>query len=1639
MKGSHYSRRLCAGRATSAFRFFTGIVAVAALVLILTTLAFIVSAQNESAQPPAHHKLEIVPGQFLVRFRPDSELARLRNHELTQLSLRWQGQSLSVQLEGFPGSNLVDGLVVGRVDSNELTNALVALRARADVLYAEPNYIRYIDNVANDSFYSEQFALKNSLPGEAGISAERAWDTTTGNHSVVVGVIDSGIDIEHRDLKDNVFVNTAEVPNNGIDDDNNGFIDDVNGWDFQNHDRTVFDNASEDAHGTHVAGTIGARGNNVIGIAGVNWDVQLMPLKALGPQGGSDATLIEAYAYARMMRQRGVNLRVLNNSYGGQGFSQALSDAIKELGDSGLLFVAAAGNDSLNNDFVPHYPGAFDLPNVISVAASSQSGQLASAFSNRGPQSVHIAAPGENILSTTPRGYTGMGVVNAKTEPDGSTYSLFSGTSMATPHVAGVAALACAVNPGITLEKLRASVLFNGDESGNFSNMLITGARLNASKAVEAAQEVDSVSPAPAANFRINSQNERRVELRWNEAGDDGLNGRASFDEIRFIDAGSGEQFRLNTSRSLASGTERTVFVSIPIMHPNGQLIIHTFDNVGNTSSASLLVAVAPDVSDPYIVTEGAPAALTPLNSGDPVGPKGDDLINPASISLNFGFTFYGFTTTSVYLSTNGAMYIPVPPDFGLPVPQFGQADRAIATASNLKNLAMVAGLWSDLRTDRHPTDGVYLVKPDRDTAIFRWQAVTFGSETPVNFEIELRREGTIKIRYGSGNQNLRPVIVGLSGGDPEAYLVSSHSSESSPLSLQNAGEVTFTLRNPPPLRMADLAVTAGTLLPLAIPDQNITYNVKVTNLGPNEAEDFVMTNLLPPGTTFVSCTTSHFASGTCTGPPVGSTGTVTGKISVLQPVPSDSGIAFTIVAKVTAGVGSILENSTSATSFRLDPNPANSSAVVSTLVVADALFTGVTALSAGNTHTTAVKNDGTVWNWGRGDAGQLGNGNSGNGVDSATPVQVPGLGGFVDVADGNGFVLALKSDGTVWGWGLNNGQLGDGTLTPRSSPVQALGLSDVVGIAAGDFYSAAVKSDGTVWVWGQVAGLGFPGFQVTKTTPALLTGISNVLSISAGGGHLLMVKNDKTVWAVGANSTGQLGDGTTTARVFPVQTVNLSNVSRVAAARADFSLALREDGTVWGWGINFNGQLGPGGGNMNFDPHPTPLLITGLPSGITSIAAGLGDCLVVAPDNTVWSWGDNSNFQLGRGTQVSQNPIPEQIPNFNSVSKVAAGANHSAALKNDGSLWSWGANSFGQVGDATKTMRLGPVHVSGFETVSSPSFSPFGGNFTNSVDVIITCNTPGATIHFTANGNVPTESDPIVISGGIVHLSTSTTLHAKAWRAAAIPSSTTLAQFDINIPINPIDTSQVFVQQHYLDFLNRPSDTSGLNFWTNNIEVCGVDPQCREVKRIDSSAAFFLSIEFQETGYLVFRFYKTAFGNLPGKPVPITLQMFNPDVQQLGQNVIVGEGDWQTELEHNKQIYSTQFVIRPEFIQKYPESMPAAEYVDALNSTAGNVLTQSERDSFVSALIAGTKGRGDVLRAIAEGSIIYDREFNSAFVLMQYFGYLRRNPDSAPDSSFAGYNFWLNKLNQFGGDFRAAEMVKAFIVSGEYRHRFGP
>jgi hypothetical protein len=253
----------------------------------------------------------------------------------------------------------------------------------------------------------------------------------------------------------------------------------------------------------------------------------------------------------------------------------------------------------------------------------------------------------------------------------------------------------------------------------------------------------------------------------------------------------------------------------------------------------------------------------------------------------------------------------------------------------------------------------------------------------------------------------------------------------------------------------------------------------------------------------------------------------------------------------------------------------------------------------------------------------------------------------------------------------------------------------------------------------------------------------------------------------------------------------------------------------------------------------------------------------------------------------------------------------------------------------------------------------------------------------------------------------------------------------------NPIDDTLTFVCQHYHDVLGRDPDGEGFGFWTNEIESCGSDEHCREVKRVNVSAAFFLSIEFQETGYFVYRAYQAAFGRAPS---PLTFEQFGRDARRLGEGVRIGQPGALELLEANKIAFVDEFINRPEFLERYPFIRPdeAANFVDSLNANSGGALSPSEREALIREYTGGG-GRKLILRRVVEDEDFKRLAFKRAFVLSQYYGYLRRNPDDAPDTNFDGYNYWLAKLEQFNGNFVEAEMVKAFLSSIEYRQRFHP
>src|SRR5205807_2573776 len=868
---------------------------------------------------------------------------------------------------------------------------------------------------------------------------------------------------------------------------------------------------------------------------------------------------------------KGANIRALNASYGGGGYSQASADAINALGQSGILFVAAAGNDSHNTDVQPNYPSDYALSNVVSVAATNSSDTLAS-FSNFGTRTVLLGAPGVSILSTTPN----------------NTYSFFSGTSMATPHVTGAAALLCAANPNLSVNQLRPLLSFNGDIVSALQGQSLSGRRLNVFKSLQAMNEGDTIPPGTIGAFQIAAQSGRNVSLSWNASGDDGAAGQASLYDVSFVDQTTSAVVPLTSLTPAASGAAQSINVNVPYRHTAGTFRLREFDNVGNEGTpATISASIPPNFADPYTTAVNSPASLSTGGTG--LGLTFDDRYLE-NFQLPFAFPYFGQLYSTVTISTNGNLYFSAPPKRNN-----GDADDVPGSVSDLAQSRMIAGMWDDLdlRTSRRSDADVYVVRPDSTRIIFRWQGVQYGNGVngaPINFEVELRNDGTIMTRYGSGNTNLNPV-VGISGGEPDPYVIDSLTSELNLKSLTNAPSAVFA---------------------------------------------------------------------------------------------------------------------------------------------------------------------------------------------------------------------------------------------PRA-----------------------------------------------------------------------------TVQFTGANYTVNEGDGH----------VNIT-LSRVGDATSSANVSLT-----------------------------------------TSDTAGTQNCNV---------------------------------------------ANGKASSRCD------------------YIATIGTVQFAAGETSKSISIPIIDDSY--------------------AEGN---ETFSVNLTSGF-----GTSLGAQS------TANVTIVDNDGSTGANPSDVSTFFVRQHYLDFLNREPDPDGLTFWPQQITSCGNDQECIQIKRINVSAAFFLSIEFQQTGYLVERLYKAAYGDGSATStsggthqlaVPIVrFTEFLPDTQKIGQGVVVNVGNWQQQLENNKQAFTLDFVQRARFTNAFPTSMTPTQFVDRLNADAGNVLSSTDRANAIALFGSATDtsnvtARAQALRQTAENPNLQAAEFNRAFVLMQFFGYLRRNPNEGPDADYTGFDFWQTKLNQFNGNFVAAEMVKAFISSTEYRQRFGP
>ncbi|HPY59719.1 MAG TPA: S8 family serine peptidase [Methanospirillum sp.] len=432
-----------------------------------------------------------VPGEVIVKYK-DGTVAALAAEGTGPVALKALGAEVATDFSAEGLDNLQALDITGPISVKE---AIAELENSPYVAYAEPNYIISLSlpetdpagsdeagdfsalTFPNDPKFADQWGLSNT--GQTGgvsgadIKALKGWEIAKGSDTIVVAVLDTGVDYTHPDLAGNIWVNPGEIPNNGIDDDGNGYVDDVYGYDFINNDNDPMD---DNGHGTHCAGIIGAIGNNGIGVAGVTWKVKIMPLKFLRADGtGDTAASLNAIAYARRM-----GADIISCSWGGKAKSQALGDAIAS---TNALFPCAAGNEGSDNDKTPHYPSGFDLPQIISVAASDAKDGIP-AFSNYGATKVDVAAPGDWIMSTYPTSL-------------GHQYVKMKGTSMATPYVSGLAALLLAKEPSLTPAKLKARIMDTVDKLPAFAGKTVSGGRINVYKALGGGGSTPGVIPIP--------------------------------------------------------------------------------------------------------------------------------------------------------------------------------------------------------------------------------------------------------------------------------------------------------------------------------------------------------------------------------------------------------------------------------------------------------------------------------------------------------------------------------------------------------------------------------------------------------------------------------------------------------------------------------------------------------------------------------------------------------------------------------------------------------------------------------------------------------------------------------------------------------------------------------------------------------------------------------------------------------------------------------------------------------------------------------------------------------------------------------------------------------------------------------------
>lgn len=1223
----------------------------------------VLCAVQSRADAPNFH-----PTRLLARFRVDAKgpakAALLTKHGL-KIGHAYKTDGL-VRLEIAPGQAIAANVVEQKL----LLRAKVkSLKDSSLFDYVEPDFEVHRCGLPSDARFLDGtlWALRNigQSNGVAGvdIGVTNTWDITTGNTNVIVAIIDSGVRYTHQDLSTQMWRNAAEIAGNGIDDDGDGFVDDVYGINAITGSGDPMDDLD---HGTHVAGTIAAAANDGHPHVGVAWNVRLMACKFLGSGGSgytSDAAICVDYAVAH-------GAKILNNSWGGGGYSQALSDSITTAWQSNVLFVAAAGNSGINSDFTPFYPANYSLGNIIAVAAIDRTDSLAY-FSNFGSQTVHLGAPGVDIFSST-RG-------------SDSEYKIFSGTSMACPHVVGTAALIASAFPGVSVTELRHRLMNSVVQTPALMGKTVSGGRVNA---------YGALTVAPTGTPEINITLGSKTPLLWGRSV-------SLFAEVSDLAAIT----NLPVTASIGNFSNLTLLDNgvAPDLRANDGVYSGQFI-VPNTSSVAITVttqthgkpvkktvsfaAQAPPGNDYFtnrFVFSGTSGMLSGSNigatseSGEPNHFKTEGAgksvwwtwTAPSNMNVCLDSFAGSFITIMAVYTGNSVTGLTLVTNVGLTGGSGGASALTFIAKQGQQYQIAVDGdaYWPD------PTDGtigIHFNGPPIFTLSPAPQTITEGSV----LALQVDAIGTPPLRYqwiknnlpivGATNHvlTLPPVTIG-DAGSYWATVTTDYGSSTSATAAVNVVPRAITIGGPavtvPPGRLVAwgkrFVPYIGSMPPLSSIAAGIYHNVglrsngTVVAWGLNEnrcspingmsgvaaiAASQNYSLILKRDGTVIACGTSYAAAATNVPPGV------------------------TSIAGISAGDLHCVALRSNGTVIAWGNNDDGQTNVPPSL-------SGVRKISAGGYHTLALTQNGSVVAWGQNSVGQC------NG---------PGLIGMLGIAAGRLHSLGIKANGTVAAWGYNyDGQCnvpagltnvvqvaanvnssfavkGDGTIVTWGRPVSIpTAASNVVALSVQDIHYAALRRDGSVVLWGS-------NDYFESTLPSDL---NDIVSASVGANHAIALKQDGTILPFGYGVLGQVPSGAT----------NIVAIS--AGYRHD--LAIRQDGKVFAWGDNQFGQ-------------------TNIPSdltGVTAIAAGGLHSIALKQDGTVVCWGDNS--------------VSQCIPPFGvtDVGYIAASYAGSVALTHAGRLWSWGTLGSFYPTDNVKLVAVGEYHL--IAQLNDGSFTGWGSS----------------------------------------------------------------------------------------------------------------------------------------------------------------------------------------------------------------------------------------------------------------------------------------------------------------------------------------